>query len=293
MNITLFKNISINIDKKNDQVKKEHPFFSNIGMDGLPLGYRPTSTKNLVRLLNDDELLLNTINGMHTGEIVEPVIEISEKEIEIKREEVKPNLISLSFNNAPGVYLEAILDILKYYNCPSTFFVYGEKIGTSNNKLHRISGELHEIAVHSYTERISFSELTAIEVNSEINYCREELDYYGLEYSNLVRPPKGHTNQTIKDNINAPIALGDIDVTNLKDYEIEKTIKAKITPGSVIMFDTDNVNTPKSLRKILPFLISEGYNFTTISDLCYKNDKNLDNGKVVAHVRVKKQFEIK
>ena len=54
--------------------------------------------------------------------------------------------------------------------------------------------------------------------------------------------------------------------------KIVKDVCGKVKPGSIVLFHNAAVHTPQALPIILEKLISEGYSFTLIRDLIYKEN---------------------
>ena len=57
--------------------------------------------------------------------------------------------------------------------------------------------------------------------------------------------------------------------------KIVKDVCSKVKPGSIVLFHNAALHTPQALPIILEKLISEGYSFTLIKDLIYKENKLL------------------
>ena len=106
-------------------------------------------------------------------------------------------VIYLTFDDGPGAYTPKLLDILKKYNVPATFFVVNTRaIGT----IKRAAEEGHTVAIH-----------TATHVFSQI-YANEEAyfdDLYKMQAiiethtgirTNLLRFPGGSSNRVSSDN---------------------------------------------------------------------------------------------
>jgi len=80
-----------------------------------------------------------------------------------------PNKIALTFDDGPDPqWTPQILDILKRYNVPGTFFVIGENGLTQRGLLERIVREGHEVGSHTYTHP-NLAGASATDTDIELN----------------------------------------------------------------------------------------------------------------------------
>ena len=184
--------------------------------------------------------------------------------------------IALTFDDGPNPrYTDMILDILSEYNIKATFFVIGKNAELYPEPLSRASQEGHEIGNHTYSHP-HMKRLSREETEREILSCQERL--YGTfgVMSSLFRPPEGFLGQFCEDitnNIGLKTVLWSIDT---RDWEakpankIVSGIKESIKSGKVLLFHdyvSGKNTTIPALREILPYLLSSGYEFCTVSEL--------------------------
>jgi len=87
----------------------------------------------------------------------------------IQRTGYSPNRIALTFDDGPDPqWTPRILDILKRYNVPATFFMVGENGLTERGLLERIVREGHEIGSHTYTHP-NLAGASATDTDIELN----------------------------------------------------------------------------------------------------------------------------
>jgi len=80
-----------------------------------------------------------------------------------------PNKIALTFDDGPDPqWTPKILDILKRYNVPATFFIVGENALTERRLLERIVREGHEVGSHTYTHP-NLAGASATDTDIELN----------------------------------------------------------------------------------------------------------------------------
>jgi len=87
----------------------------------------------------------------------------------IERTGYSPNKIALTFDDGPDPqWTPKILDILKRYNAPATFFMVGENGLTERGLLERIVREGHEVGSHTYTHP-NLAGASATDTDIELN----------------------------------------------------------------------------------------------------------------------------
>lgn len=198
--------------------------------------------------------------------------------------------VTLTFDDGPSKYTEQLLEVLKQYDVKATFFVIGNNCEKRSDALLKIAEDGHEIAIHGETHT-SFTKLGPEETTTEIENTTEYIESLGISVSNLVRPPYGSLNNVLKENIDYPFILWNIDT---KDWEnknkdlIKKEIIDNIQEGSIIlMHDTTkaifDANT-EALKELLPELTKE-YKFITISEMAQYYNIELENGKTYRKIK--------
>jgi cellulose synthase/poly-beta-1,6-N-acetylglucosamine synthase-like glycosyltransferase/peptidoglycan/xylan/chitin deacetylase (PgdA/CDA1 family)/spore germination protein YaaH len=87
----------------------------------------------------------------------------------IRRTGYSPNQIALTFDDGPDPqWTPRILDILKRYNVPATFFMVGENGLTERGLLERMVREGHEVGSHTYTHP-NLAGASATDTDIELN----------------------------------------------------------------------------------------------------------------------------
>ncbi len=82
----------------------------------------------------------------------ETVVLTPEEKLDLETEEKK---VYLSFDDGPGKYTDALLDVLKENGVKATFFVIGKTDEHSLSIYKRIVDEGHTLAMHSYSHQYS------------------------------------------------------------------------------------------------------------------------------------------
>lgn len=176
---------------------------------------------------------------------------------------------------------QEILDILDKYNVKATFFVVGGWVDENPDIVKEINKRGHEIGNHS-DKHPDMTKISKDKMEQEIAVNDAKISNLTGKTTDLFRCPSGSYNdmvvQTVENSGHYCIQW-DVDSIDWKeqgaDLEYNRVIK-NVKPGSIILFHTNAKYTPENLPRIIEKLQSEGYKFTKVSDLIYKNKYHLD-----------------
>jgi polysaccharide deacetylase family sporulation protein PdaB len=177
--------------------------------------------------------------------------------------------------------IDEIISVLKEKNCHSTFFVTGQWAEKYSDSLKKLFDAGHEIGSHSYSHTL-YSTLSKDEIISDMDKCDDAIkNVIGISPT-LCRAPSGdYTNDSIlaareRGMLCIQWDVDSLDWKELSESEMKERITDKIKPGSIILFHNGTKQTASALPSILDALSSEGYEFTTVSDLIYKDNYHID-----------------
>ena len=187
--------------------------------------------------------------------------------------------VAISFDAAWGNDdTEQLIEILKEYKVPATFFVVGawvDKYPESVEALHKAG---HQIQNHSNTHP-HMPQLSREQMKSEIESCNKKIaDITGI-VPTLLRPPYGDYDNALIETmqeLNMYTIQWDVDSLDWKDTatpdSICKRVTSKVKNGSIVLFHNDADHTPAALPNILKCIKDEGYEFVFINDLILKEN---------------------
>ena len=196
-------------------------------------------------------------------------------------------LIAFTFDDGPSAHTSTLLDGLKARGVVATFFMNGVNGsgGVKNYKslVARMAKEGHQLANHTYSHA-SFSRLSASEVQSEVSKVESLLfEAAGGSYTELVRTPGGALNQTIRNNVPAPIILWSVDTRDWENRNEETTyqniLRDSYDGAIVLMHDLYKTSVAAALRAV-DTLQGKGYEFVTVSELMRRRGVSMVNGSV-------------
>ncbi|MBQ7901792.1 MAG: polysaccharide deacetylase family protein [Clostridia bacterium] len=208
-----------------------------------------------------------------------------------------PNLFSydyvktcyLTFDDGPsGDVTESILDTLKQYNIPATFFVVGKNAEAHPELLKRMEAEGHSIGNHSYSHDYDYMYSGDPGFDDELYSCRNAINrILGKEYNNMLYRFPGGSFEVYKQfyiyNIEAlgyqhvdwNALTGDSEIENPDENYIMETLKETTNNGTkedivLLMHDAGAKQiTADTLPKVIEYLKSKNYVFKAVKNSNY------------------------
>jgi peptidoglycan/xylan/chitin deacetylase (PgdA/CDA1 family) len=185
---------------------------------------------------------------------------------------LQEKVIYLTFDDGPDVETTPwLLDLLKQYKAPSTFFCLGKNIEAEPELIERSKAEGHLICNHSYSHPNGLK-------TPHDDYVNNMLKGAEITGSKLYRPPYGKIKTTQYKTLRKKhgfkavfwsVLTYDFDAS--LDREHRLNMVRKLThPGAVLVFHDSKKAFPQ-LKQELPLLLeewtSQGYSFKSIENL--------------------------
>lgn len=191
---------------------------------------------------------------------------------------VKEKVVAITFDDGPNdEYTPQVLDLLKKYNAKATFFLVGERVTRYPEVVIREINEGHEVANHTFTHaRLQY--LSQEQIKSQLQRTHDAILAAAKVEPVLFRPPFGYYSER---SINAVHELGYLTVMwswhqdtfdwqNPGVYKIVSNVLKDTRKGDIVLFHDHGGNrtqTIDALKRILPALQKQGYQFVTVSQL--------------------------
>ncbi len=233
--------------------------------------------------------------GCHRGEVkdAESILSISapmSKHVEVpyKRNPYGKKLVALTFDDGPYPdTTNRLLDVLREKEVQATFFELGTMASRYPEVTKRVYDEKHELASHTMSHK-QLNKLSAGEVESEVERARDVIEDITGEEPELVRPPYGALNNTVRDKIGAPMILWTVDTEDWKskdaDSVLERT-KDAVFDGAVILMHDIYGSTVDAVGMVIDELRKDNYEFVTVSELAEIRGVELKNGEAYGSFR--------
>lgn len=187
--------------------------------------------------------------------------------------------IAISFDAAWGNDdTQTLIDILKEYDVPATFFVVGAWVDKYPESVQALSNAGHQIQNHSNTHPY-MTQLSKAQMTDEIETCNQKIKAITGVKPTLLRPPYGDYDNCVVETVEGcgmKAVQWSVDSLDWKDTatadSICSRVISKVENGSIILCHNDAEHTPEALPNILKCLKDKGYEFVFISDLIYKDN---------------------
>jgi len=190
-----------------------------------------------------------------------------------KTEEKK---IALTFDDGPSKQnTREILSILEEYGIKATFFVIGENARRDPERIRSIFDAGHELGNHTYTHAY-ISKISDSELEREIRETENVLVEITGVKPVVFRPPGGYYDDASiakVEKMGYKSILWSLDTRDWsmpKSESIVSKVEGRTQGGDILLFhdlEDKRLPTPAALRKIIPYLMENGYEFVTVSEL--------------------------
>lgn len=221
-----------------------------------------------------EENIVEEQQSLETSELSKNYIDIGNGIIDVGNGRLidsNKKMVALTFDDGPNpVHTNRILDTLEYYNIVATFFDLGKQVASYPDVVQRELDLGCEVGNHSYNHD-DFAKLSAEQIRNDIQKTNDIFfDKVGI-VPTIFRPPYGSTNQTVVDNVGMPSILWSIDTLDWKSRDANQIMNIIYNSGNldgqVILMHGIYESSAFATEILVPYLLSEDYQFVTISEL--------------------------
>ncbi len=177
--------------------------------------------------------------------------------------------VALTFDDGPGPYTQALLDVLAARKVKATFFVLGRQIPLFPQVVAATAAAGHEIGNHTRNHRL-LTFMAQAAVKEELRYVDDFVTRLTGRAPTVVRPPFGEHNRWTDAVITKPIVLWNVDT---RDWATRSTlatiaeVRRSAKPGSIILMHDVHRSTVTAVPAIISYLQAKGYALVTVSEL--------------------------
>lgn len=179
-------------------------------------------------------------------------------------------LVAITYDDGPSKYTSELLDIFKEHNSVATFFEAGQLLYSQPEALKRMDAEGHEIASHTWSHK-DLAKASDQEIREQLDKTDNKLMEIVGKKATLMRPPYGSVSKRAREVCGKPMIGWSVDTLDWQSRNADKVI-AKVKAeddleGDVILMHSLYKSTVDATRVIVPWLIENGYQLVTVSEL--------------------------
>ena len=167
-------------------------------------------------------------------------------------------------------------------NAKATFFVVGERINSNSAPLIRASKLGCEIGNHTYNH-MNIPSYSASKIKSNLQQTDDLVRKYTGHNTTVMRPPGGATSSSSLAAVNKPVIMWSVDTRDWSHRSASKTvshIKSYVFDGAIVLMHDLYEPTASATKTIVPWLIDNGYQLVTVTQLLEYRGITPKNGVV-------------
>lgn len=187
----------------------------------------------------------------------------------------KHKYIAITLDDGYGFQPE-MLALLQKYDARCTTFVLGGWAADNTSTLKKLDAAGFEIANHTWDHK-TLTNLSADQERSELLRTQKVISAVTGNQAPYMRPPGGATNARVK-SVAADLGYRQIMWTRTfadsskhaspeNSYHWVMEYGGGVRPGDIILCHWGSKNTLEAMKRILPELKAQGYEFVTVSEL--------------------------
>lgn len=193
----------------------------------------------------------------------------------------KKPMVALTYDDGPSSSAtSSILDTLEAYGARATFFVVGSRVASYASQLKREAKLGCEIGNHTFNHT-TLTSASSNTIRKEIEDTNRAIQKYSGKTPALVRAPGGAVNQNVKSVVKYPLINWSVDTLDWKSRNADSVIaevKRSTRDGSVVLMHDLYNSTAQATKTIVPYLIDEGYQLVTVSEMMDAKGIRLESG---------------
>jgi len=199
-------------------------------------------------------------------------------------------MVALTFDDGPSQYTSKILDVLENNNSAATFFILGSRASGYGATIRRAYNMGCEIGGHSWSHR-NLTGLPESSIRSEINNTNSTIRSYTGATPMVFRAPYGSVNDRVRSAAKScltPIYAWSMDTrdwANRNSSYVYSYIMRNVKNKDIILCHDIHGTTAEAMKRVIPDLVSRGYQLVTVSELMYYSGKTPEAGRVYSSGR--------
>ncbi|MBR4286803.1 MAG: polysaccharide deacetylase family protein [Clostridia bacterium] len=195
----------------------------------------------------------------------------------------KKPAVALTYDDGPHpTVTHDILDVLEKYDARATFFVVGSRVPEYPDCVKRASELGCEIGNHTYNHKILTS-ATDSQIAAEIAKTNSVVKNITGKLPTVARAPGGSYNNRVKGQVDMPLIQWSVDTLDWKNRNansVISSVKRNTRDGSIILMHDLYSSTAEATKTIVPWLVKEGYQIVTVTELLQLKGIDIEDGSV-------------
>ncbi|MCR5767794.1 MAG: polysaccharide deacetylase family protein [Lachnospiraceae bacterium] len=191
-------------------------------------------------------------------------------------------IIALSFDDGPSIYTERIIAALEENNAEATFFMVGYNVKNYKDVVKLVYDAGMEIGNHT-SDHKKLTDQSKETIRSQV-FDNEDLINSIVPVGRIiVRPPYGSHNSTVRSIVQRPMFNWSVDSLDWKTRNADSIvaqIKQDARDGYIVLMHDLYETTAEAAERIIPWLIDQGYQVTSISKMFKARGIKLEDGTV-------------
>ena len=197
-------------------------------------------------------------------------------------------MVALTFDDGPhSKNTDDILNILSKYNAYATFFMLGSNAEKYPDVVKRVFDAGNEIGIHTWSHK-ELTKLSSDEIKKEVDNTASKIEKITGKRPTLVRPPYGSINENVKNTIDNPLILWNVDSLDWKSRDKEKIVPLvlnDVQDGDIILLHDIHSTTVPAVEEILKYLVENDYQIITVSQMLNAKGYDLTKTRVFYSAR--------
>lgn len=192
-------------------------------------------------------------------------------------------MIAITFDDGPSRSLTPkFLDLLEQYGAVATFFECGNMLKGNPQYLERMEELGCEIGNHTYSHP-NLNSLPQDKVIAQIADTDAIIEEKLGHKATLVRAPYGNSNEKVREVIDRPLIYWTIDTLDWQSRNADAVFNKIVNnsfDGAIILMHSIHEPTYRACVKAIPWLIDNGYQLVTVSEMAECRGYDLESGTV-------------
>lgn len=200
----------------------------------------------------------------------------------------KKPMVALTYDDGPNTKTtNRILDALQKVNGRATFFIVGERLDMYSSCIERENALGCEIANHTYNH-VMFNNADSKTIREQITKTNNQVRDMTGKMPRLARAPGGFMGENPKADVGMPLIQWSLDTKDWSSRNADsvvKNIKDNVKDGDIILMHDLYDSTAQATEEILPWLVAEGYQIVTVTEMMAVKGIEMQPGEVYFNAR--------